>query len=61
MSVSPIQSFLIRLVAALAGSYLMSAFFFGRVVWANVLLLAAFILLVAYGLKAIRGQRGNGS
>ena len=57
---SPFHAFLIRLVAALVGSYLISFFFFGRAELTNVLLLAAFILVAAYGMKAVRGRPGSG-
>ncbi|MEW5725615.1 MAG: hypothetical protein AB1896_21075 [Thermodesulfobacteriota bacterium] len=50
--------FLIRAAAAVAAAYFVHLGFFGQARAINVVLLAAFLVLAAYGLEALR-RRGK--
>lgn len=55
---SPSTVFIIRLLLAVGSAVFLNVMFFGRLNWINVVLLAGFMLGVAYAVEALRTRKG---
>lgn len=52
--------FILRAVMSFAASFVVTRMYFGDVGWGKIILLAAFMLIVAYAFEALRGKRKSG-
>lgn len=54
---SPVKAFIIRLVASIAGAFIVGQIFMTHLAWPNYILLAALMLAASYGSEALRKRK----